>query len=602
MGNARLDITKLAGIRQRTFAQRVADSAACATARVVFQVGGEEVVVERNLRDLSLREFNVGTSPPSQDEGQCQSEMIRLANVSTFSDWILLLRYIVFYFEDRRSLVWDPSAQRQLLRILFLRPDESRNWLDREREILEMDTRVRNMRAVATGEERSLTYDQSLATGEPAIREELRELELHQKAATESLDEITSDFSAIEARHEGARLRFHTLEQERESHYRELERAQLLAVNARLPKHSDSARYILTRLLTEAECLVCGNNVPSVMESMESHIRENRCVICRSDLTSVGRQIPTDLVDERVRRREIDLQTKDYELEAARNELREAEDERTQAATRIYELQSAIAERRNRTEVLLRLLPPEEGQLHKRQREVASLRARIEIIQRDLEEKRTSFPAILATANEAVEDQASEVQNSFGEYAHEFLLEDCRLIWSPRPARLGQTGRRFNFPAFELELAGSNFSGTVRRSGPEEVSESQREFIDISFRMALVRVATRGRVTSLVMDAPESSLDAVFVQRAARIMGTFGRPEEGNRLVVTSNLIEGDLIPSLLRRAADRGDRSTRVVNLLAMATPTAALKELRDEYDAAMENLLRQADESEWDPKLRRT
>ena len=214
LGNASLRITKLAGIRQRTFAKRVADSAARATARLVFDVGGEQVVVERNLRDLSLRAFNVGTSPPSQDEGQYQSEMIRLANVSTFSDWILLLRYIVFYFEDRRSLVWDPSAQRQLLRILFLRPDESQKWIEREREILEMDTRVRNIRAVATGEERSLSYDQSLATSEPAIREELRELEQRHRTATESLDEITSELFAIEARHEGARLRFHTLEQE----------------------------------------------------------------------------------------------------------------------------------------------------------------------------------------------------------------------------------------------------------------------------------------------------------------------------------------------------------------------------------------------------
>ena len=260
--------------------------------------------------------------------------------------------------------------------------------------------------------------------------------------------------------------------------------------------------------------------------------------------------------------------------------------------TEIYELQSAISEGRSRAGGLLRLLPPEEGQLHERQREVASMRARIEIIQRNLEGKRTSFTEIIAAANEAVEQQASEVQSSFGKYAHEFLFEDCRLIWSPKPARLGQTGRRFNFPAFELELSGSNFSGTVRRSGPEEVSESQREFIDMSFRMALVRVATRGRVTSLVMDAPESSLDAVFVRRAARIMGTFGQPDEGNRLVVTSNLIEGDLIPSLLSQAADQGDRIGRVVDLFADAAPTAALRILRKEYDAAVENLLKQADD----------
>ena len=87
----------------------------------------------------------------------------------------------------------------------------------------------------------------------------------------------------------------------------------------------------------------------------------------------------------------------------------------------------------------------------------------------------------------------------------------------------------------------------MRRTGPNDVSESQREFIDVSFRMALASVAATRHVTTLVMDAPESSLDAVFVDRAARVLGTFSRPKEGNCLVVTSNIIKGGLIAALLK-------------------------------------------------------
>ena len=591
LGTASLRVTSLSGTRRRTFARRVADNAARATARLVFNAGGEKVSVERNLRNLALRSFSVGSAPPSDVEQEYQKEMVRLANVSTFGDWILLLRYIVFYFEDRRSLVWDPSAQRQLLRIFFLQPSQAQNWTDQEREILETDTRVRNMRAVATGEERSLTHDQSLATNEPAIREELRNLERSQRTTSESLDYVSSQLSDIEARHERARLRFLTLEQRRESQYRELERAQLLAISARLPQYSDSARYILAQLLTDADCLVCGSSVPGVVKSMESRIAANECIICRSDLTSHRNQIPVDLVDERIRRRGLELQTTDTELEAAREALDESERERNRTVNEIQMLQTRITEGSARGEFLLKQLPPEESQLHERQRELGSLRARIETLQRDLEEKRMSFTNIIAGANATVENKASEVQKSFGDYAHEFLLEDCRLLWSPRPARLGQTGKRFDFPAFELELGGSDFSGTVRRSGPDDVSESQREFIDISFRMALAKVATRQQVVSLVMDAPESSLDTVFVDRAARVLGSFGRREAGNRLVVTSNLVAGDLIPALLREAADEGDRTERVIDLLAVAAPTAALRILRNEYYAARDQLLEQAD-----------
>ena len=160
----------------------------------------------------------------------------------------------------------------------------------------------------------------------------------------------------------------------------------------------------------------------------------------------------------------------------------------------------------------------------------------------------------------------------------------------PQPARLGQAGITFDFPAFELELGGSDFAGTVRRRGPDNVSESQREFIDISFRMALAQVADRRGVTSLVMDAPESSLDMVFAHRAARVLGTFGRREKGNSLVVASNIVAGQLIPELLKEAADEGDRANRLVDLLAVAAPTAAVLQHRYEYDEARDQLLNQA------------
>ena len=86
----------------------------------------------------------------------------------------------------------------------------------------------------------------------------------------------------------------------------------------------------------------------------------------------------------------------------------------------------------------------------------------------------------------------------------------------------------------------------------------------------------------------------VFVNRAARVLGKFGRSQLGNRLVVTSNLVAGDLIPALLREAAHEGNRAERVVNLFTIATPTAAVRDLRKEYEDVMQILLNRADEPE--------
>ena len=590
LGNANLRGTSLAPRYRRAFAQRVADNAGRASARLVFELDGEELTVERNLRDLTLSAFAIGKSVLSGGEEQYRDEIVRLANVSTFGDWILLLRYIVFYFEDRRSLVWDPSAQRQLLRILFLAPDESQHWTEREREILELDTRMRNMRAVATAEEKSLAVDDSLAASVPEVREQLRDLERHQRIAEESLGAINSKLPDIEALYEGTNHRYLTLEQERESTYREFERAQLLALNARLPQHSDSARYILAQILSEAECLVCGNNVPDFMDAMLSRIRGNECVVCGSGIKEVGNQTPVELAEQRINYHGGQLHSIDASLAGARTVLKEAEDDRNQAVAEISKLRSEIAQNSAHIEMLLNRVPPGEAELYERRQELASLRGRVELLRNELSEKQDSFVEIITTANANVVERAWGVQKYFANYASEFLFEDCQLVWSPRSERLGQTGQRFNFPAFELDLGGSNFSGTLRRSGPDDVSESQREFIDLAFRMALVKVATSQQTTSLVMDAPEASLDAVFVDRAAHVLGRFGRRHLGNRLVITSNLVDGNLIPALLKEAADVDDRAHRVVDLLNIASPTAALLSLRSEYDEVRDRILEEA------------
>jgi hypothetical protein len=143
-------------------------------------------------------------------------------------------------------------------------------------------------------------------------------------------------------------------------------------------------------------------------------------------------------------------------------------------------------------------------------------------------------------------------------------------------------------------MASAAFRSPVRRKGPEHVSESQREFIDLSFRMALMAVADRQAGSTLVIDAPESSLDAVFVHRAADVLGRFAASDRGNRLVITSNLSDADLIPRLLQQV--KGDATERLVDLFEIAEPTAAVREHRDEYAAVRDRLFteRLADEEQ--------
>jgi hypothetical protein len=241
-------------------------------------------------------------------------------------------------------------------------------------------------------------------------------------------------------------------------------------------------------------------------------------------------------------------------------------------------LDTAVAQRCERIDALIRRLPKEEAALHEQREELARMRSRVETLKLDLHAQRAAFAEFIEGVRSSLLERASLIKDAFEGYAREFLIEECSLGWSLHKERVGQSGNPIEFPAFELDLASASFRSPVRRSGPEQVSESQREFIDLSFRMALMEVADDKNGATLVIDAPESSLDAVFVQRAADVLGRFASSKRGNRLIVTSNLNDGELIPRLLIHLGEDGWRH-RVVDLFEVAEPTAAVKQLKDEY-----------------------
>ena len=71
-------------------------------------------------------------------------------------------------------------------------------------------------------------------------------------------------------------------------------------------------------------------------------------------------------------------------------------------------------------------------------------------------------------------------------------------------------------------------------------------------------------IGTLVVDAPESSLDAVFVGRATNVLSRFAIGGGGNnRLVVTSNLVEGQLLPGLIKSAMTGTDKHSRIIRPL---------------------------------------
>jgi hypothetical protein len=589
-GNRRLEVRPLSRVEGRIFAERVVDDADNATATLWFALGDASIEVTRRLHDLEIVGLRlVGEPHLAAEEPTYQGIVREHANVPTFADWIVILRHLEFYFEDRRALVWDASAQRQLLRLLFLDNETSALQATKEREILSLDSSVRNQQYSIGREERRAARTELNVGSAAEVRQQLQILQRVQEDELELLNDVNDQLVTLEADRQRARINALTAEQAHESAMRAVERQQLQAIRAAFPGASQTAAYLVGQILASEICLVCGTQVPELAASLEERVLNHACVICNSPLGESREQgkRPTRALAKALK----DLQTAETQATVSSGERDAAESAYDDLVMKITELTSRTATRSADIDRLIRRLPPGDKALHQQRSYLATMRGRLASDRELLDRLRSEFAGFASHMNAEVSARKDEIKAAFESYASGFLIEGCELIWAPQKMRLGETGGLIEFPAFQLNMTGASFKSPIRRTGPGQVSESQREFIDLAFRMALMETGSIGGGT-LVIDAPESSLDAVFVSRAAVVLTRFGHPDSANRLVVTSNLIDGDLIPHLLHQAAIKSAKNRRVLDLLEVAAPTAAVAELRSQYENVRHRLFVRARE----------
>lgn len=586
LGDKKLDAVRLSASQRRVLSDRVNDGAKAAVATIVVTLGGVKLQIERNLSDLSLLSLQEDGTDLAANEAEYQKVILRHARLNTFGEWVLLLRHITFYFEERRSLVWDPTAQRQLLRLLFLAPEASAQWAGAERDVLQRDSAMRNFRAVLTKEEKTLASAETAVESQQELRASLSRLERAQARDQPRLSELNDEAASLSAEHEGARLAAIRAESEQESAYRNLERLQLQAIARAFPSADETARYLLGKLIADEECLACGTRSPDLAAQLRQRITQHRCIVCNSEVSSPRSGASSKRA---LTAATAALHKANERCEAAARHREQTKQMLDGHRAEVARLSADVTERSAQIEELASRLPPGEAALHEQRRDLAAMRSRLDTMRAEHASRRAALARLIEQSSREIVERREAVQTAFSEFARGFLLEQCSLAWAPHRTQVGETGAAIDFPAFELEMTGSDFSSPMRRQGPQQVSESQREFIDLAFRMALIDVAGSGGIGTIVIDAPESSLDAVFVTRAADVLVRYAS-SPGNRLIITSNLIEGNLIPELIRKGNIRSSTSDRIVDLLTIAAPTAATSMLKDEYAAVRRALFKRA------------
>ena len=452
-----------------------------------------------------------------------------------FDQFIFLLHYVCVFDEDRHLLLWDPIALTNALYLAFGSDGaQAAKANDLKRDVERFGSRARNSRFAARqsldeanrlrkalqGDDDEEGVDEAIVKNYMQLNARLDDIvqRVHRKdAELRRAEAMVSDRSAALT--------------ELQLEYDETFTAR--AANSPITRHHPLVRWTLRN----DRCAVCA--APSVGSAVQLAIDENICPLCGSGVTKA--------VDEDKALQK--LKVLDQSIEEVRAELKKSLDRRGRLKDD-YEtsLQSEAAARDARDEFLANNPNAERGTRADAEPDAvtAAIERQLEEAERfDLQSKKEY--AERDRARRALHKIERELQNQFDHHSERFT----ELFRAYAQKFIGLTvdielehRKGKNETGFELLLSLEDQT----RSRSDDVSESQRFFLDIALRMALAESMSATTAT-LLIDTPEGSLDITYEARAGDMLSNFAR--SGNAILMTANLRSS----ALLRRLAERQKR-----------------------------------------------
>ena len=489
-------------------------------------------------------------------------------------------------------------------------------------DVQKFDSQYRNERVpIRAAQEELAQYDAAEQSGAAA---EIRGLRRALVAAQEKDAEFAEAIELARSVHEGTKLRREKSRLDLEEVRRAFEYEQELFYQDVFPDVAATAEHVFLNLAAGGGCLVCGNKSAEAADRLRELAAKHRCPICESlpaqqeNLVSHATfsQKRLDHASKEVDSLRDELQRLDQELEAAAKVLRGHIEERGASVEELSALQRKLAalQRQASPDVLDALVADDEEQVAFKRKYVEQGEGRLSSIIASRTSAEVTYRALKDGQQQRLSDKLAVVKKAFARIAKYLLAETCLLRDGKDSRRIGQEGETFDFPILEVMMSSAVFSGgTSPREDVTSVSESQREFIDLAFRMALMEAAAEDRSpTMLVLETPEASLDSLFVTEAGALFREFASGGEpmGNVFIASTNLNDENMIPALFGArlpppvepvreddenllgsdivARERVDapilpveeRSAHVINLLELALPNAALRAHRTYYE----------------------
>ncbi|MBK0155574.1 AAA family ATPase [Pseudomonas sp. S75] len=561
-----------------------------AYATLYFSLGQRKLEVSRYMRDMRLRAVKVsGRKHIPANELEFIDELASMSGMLSAYDFHMVVRYLQFFGEDRLPLLWDPAAQFEFFKVLFFDESVAATLNKLFALIQKVDSEYRNRvnllnkkrEGLPSPDRPTLAIEAQTTQGQlKEAKAAAAEAEAHYASLKQEFDDLQRQETSLLLQGDDGHIKLAELESQ-------FSQADAKFILQALPSLKDKERFLMQGYATGCGCFICGAKSKKQMSGISKKIRKGHCFACDAIMPASNPDNVTPISAKELHKIEADLEGIRSEMAANDTKLTEVAEHITKLAPLLRSAATNRAFSLQAVEALDTLRPvdviPEVNDIYS---EIDREQAELDLLGAERKRYTAEYRAAVDRAQEDMSLLKSDLEARLTNYAMEFLQEQVNVAFSRQtPFKIATGADRVNIPAFTVKMTSGTHKLPSERLSSSSVSESQKEFLDLAFRMTLLDMISHQGQRMLVIETPEASLDSWFMRRAADLMRSFA-PEESSvprKVIATSNLNGTEMIPSLLGLVDARGrvsklpkHRSNHFINLLELTPPPAALAEHR--------------------------
>ncbi len=474
---------------------------------------------ERKVNGVDTIHIDDNTNSADLDE-KYKTHFVKDSGFSEFAQFVFLQSYVLTFDETHQLLFWDSDIMERVLYLFFGLDSSIAKKADKLRKDYNAyDSNFRNLQWQITQTNRDLKNVLNASRSKPLDEEDIRAIEYHKELLEnitllqEELHQIAKEIQECDLNIADLSIRISSLRSE----YNEAFNNSMVEET---PVEKDEE---LLRLIKEIKSRIFLNEpIQELIEKLVDYLKEqkkkNNSVDPKKsfeDLTIIDKKLSVEIEkQEEFQNRKNRFFLKDEELyirvQALNNEIKKIESDNEN-----------IFNFPNNTDESIELIKK-------------SFQNTLDRLKEQKEESRIK--------RETIKEELGKLEN---EMSKSFL--EAEEIFIPK---FNFFANSFLGLAINIELSsntkGANLILRVddnKRSDAFQLSESQRYFIDIALRMALLGIGTEK--ANLLIDTPEGSLDIAYESRAGKMIADFS---DGNfSTVMTANINSSQLLLELAK-------------------------------------------------------